>query len=90
MQEDDGFGLGIWGVAEVIDVAVWAETTDDGGTWRGGNGMALGADGDFAVVADPDAGWLAPDKRPPRTSRGGAKELRTVSRCTLQVWNGNI
>jgi len=33
------------------------------------NGLALGAGGDFAVVADPDAGPLAPDKRPPRTRR---------------------
>ena len=56
MEEDDGFGLWIWGLLEVIDVAVWAETTDDGGTWRGGNGMALGAGGDFAVVANADAG----------------------------------
>ncbi len=31
--------------------------------------MALGADRDFAVVADPDAGLLAPDKGPPRTGR---------------------
>jgi hypothetical protein len=36
MEDDEGFGLWIWGMLEVIDVAVWAETTDDGGTWRGG------------------------------------------------------
>ena len=40
MKEDEGFGLWIWGMLEVIDVAVWAETTDDGGTWWGCNGMA--------------------------------------------------
>jgi hypothetical protein len=55
MEEDEGFGLWIWGLLEVIDVAVWAETTDDCGTRRGGNGMALGAGGDFAVVAHADA-----------------------------------
>ena len=41
MEQDEGFGLWIWGMAEVIDVAVWAEAADDGGTWRGCNGMAL-------------------------------------------------
>ena len=30
MEEDDGFGLWVWDLVEVIDVAVWAETTDDG------------------------------------------------------------
>ena len=35
--------------------------------------MALGADGDFAVVADADTGLLAPDKRPPGTSWGGTQ-----------------
>ena len=74
MEDDDGFGFGIWGMLEVIDVAVWSEATDDGGTWRSCNGMALGADGDFAVVADADAGLLTPDKRPPRTSWGGTED----------------
>ena len=36
--------------------------------------MAVGADGDFAVVADPDFGLLAPDKGPPRTRRHGAQD----------------
>ena len=81
MEEDDGFGLWIWGLLEVIDVAVWAETTDDGGTWRGCNGKALGAGGDFAVVADADAGLLAPDKRPPRTSRGGPQDGMFFGEC---------
>jgi len=71
MKEDEGFGLWIWGLLEVKAVAVWAQTTDDGGTWRGGNGVALIAGGDFAVVAHADAGLLTPDKRPPRTRRGG-------------------
>lgn len=74
MEENEGFGLWIWGVLEVIDVTVWAETADDGGTRRGGKGMALGAGGDFAVVADADAGLLTPDKRPPRARRGGPQD----------------
>ena len=74
MEEDDGFGLWIGGLVEVIDVAVWAETTDDGGPKRSFNGLAVGACGDFAVVADADAGLLTPDEGPPRTSRGGAQD----------------
>lgn len=69
MEEDDGFGFWIGGVAEVIDVAVRAQAADDGGAWWSINGLALGADGDFTVVADPDAGPLAPDIGPPRTRR---------------------
>ena len=56
-----------WGVTEAIAVAVRAETANDRGTRWGSNGMTLGADGDFAVVADADAGLLAPDIGPPRT-----------------------
>ena len=43
---------------------------------RGGASMAmaLGADGDFAVVADADAGLLAPDVGPPRAVGGGAED----------------
>ncbi len=59
MEENKGFGFGIRGVAEVVDVAIWAQAADDGGAWWGINGLALGADGDFAVVADADAGLLA-------------------------------
>lgn len=33
--------------------------------------MALCADGDFAVVADADAGLLAPDVGPPRAVGSG-------------------
>ena len=36
--------------------------------------MALGADGDFAVVTDADAGLLAPDVGPPRALRSGADD----------------
>jgi hypothetical protein len=40
------------------------------------NGLALGAGGDFAVVADPDADPLAPDKRPPRQGGTGRRTER--------------
>jgi hypothetical protein len=66
MKQDDGFGIFVWGVAEVVDVTIGAETADDGGAGWGVNGLALGADGDFAVVTDADAGLLAPDVGPPR------------------------
>ena len=36
--------------------------------------MASVADGDFAIVADPDAGLLAPDVGPPRTLGDGADD----------------
>ena len=66
VQEHDGFGVGIGRLAEVVDVSVWAQAADHGGPGRGVQGVALGADGDFAVIADADAGVLAPDKGPPR------------------------
>ena len=40
MKQDEGFGLGVGGVTEVKDVAVWAEAADDGGTGRSVNGLA--------------------------------------------------
>ena len=54
MEQNDGFGLGVWGVAEVINVAVWAQTTNHRGTRRGIYRETLGADGHFAVIADAD------------------------------------
>ena len=36
--------------------------------------MTLVADGDFAVVADADAGLLTPDVRPPRALGGGTDD----------------
>ena len=74
MEENDRFGLWIWGVAQIIDVAIGAQATDDGGAGWSIQGLALGADGDFAIVADADAGLLAPDKGPPRTIRDGAQD----------------
>ena len=72
MEEDEGFGFWIGGMAEVIDVAVRSHAADDGGARWSLNGLALGADGDFAVVAD--AGLLAPDERPPRARRDGTQD----------------
>ena len=54
-------------MAEVVNISIWAEAADDGGAGWGVNGLALRADGDLAVVADADAGLLAPDVGPPRT-----------------------
>ena len=45
MEEDDGFGCWIGGVAEAIDAAIQAQAADDGGTRRSINGLALGAGG---------------------------------------------
>ena len=54
MEQDGGFGLWVGCLAEVVDVTIGSEATDNGGTRRGVDCEALGADGDFAVVADPD------------------------------------
>ncbi len=51
MEQDDGFGLRIRSRPEVDDVAIKAETTDDGGARRSADGKALVAESDFAVVA---------------------------------------
>jgi len=66
VEQDDGFGAWIRRVAKVVNVAIWAEAADDGGAGWGVNGLALGTNRDFAVVADADAGLLAPDVGPPR------------------------
>ena len=70
MEQNDGFGLGVWGMAEVVDVAVRTQATKDRGTgWRI-NREALGADGDFALIADAEVEALTPDKGPPRAVGG--------------------
>src|SRR6266568_935968 len=74
VEEKDGFGVGIWGVPEVVSVAIGTEAADDGGAGRSNNWVALGADGDFAVVADTHAGLLAPDIGPPRTVGSGTDD----------------
>jgi hypothetical protein len=70
MEQDDGFGVFVRSLAEVVNVSIGAEAADDGGAGRSLNGLALGADGDLAVVADADAGLLAPDVGPPRAMGG--------------------
>ena len=74
MEQDAGFGFGIGRLAEVVNVSIWAEAADDGGARWGVNGLALRADGDFAVVTDADAGLLAPDVGPPRTVGIGSED----------------
>ena len=74
MEEDNGFGFEIGGVTEVVDVSVGPEAADDGAARWGINALALGADGDLAVVTDAHAGLLAPDKRPPGTGGGGTED----------------
>ena len=84
VEQDDGFGIGVWGMTEVKDVAIGAEAADDMGVWGSVNGLAVGADGDFAVVTDADAGLLTPDKGPPRALRRGAND-RAIFRQSLLV-----
>ena len=31
MEQDDGFGVLVWGMSEVVDVSIGAEAADDGG-----------------------------------------------------------
>ena len=66
-------------MAEIEDVTVWAQAADDFGTGRGVNGLAQGADGDHAVIADADAGLLAPDIGPPGTGGGGTEDGTVLS-----------
>jgi hypothetical protein len=74
MEQDDGFCVFVRGVAEVVNVSIWAKAADDGGARRSVNGTALGTDRDFAVVTDADAGLLAPDVGPPRTVGTGPED----------------
>ena len=83
MAQDDGSGFWVWRMAEVVNVSIGAETADDGGPgWRV-NGLALGADGDLAVVPDADAGLLAPDVGPPRTVGIGPEDGTFFSESLL-------
>jgi hypothetical protein len=61
-------------MAEVVAVAIGSQATDDFGAGWGVNGLALVADGDFTVVADGDAGLLAPDVGPPRALGRGSED----------------
>lgn len=60
------------GRLEEEDVAVREDAADDARARWSINGKAQGADGDFAVVADADAGAEAPNKAPPRAGWSGA------------------
>jgi hypothetical protein len=83
VKQDNGFGLWVWGVTEVVNVAIWAKAANDDGTRWGGDDVPLVAAGDFAVVADADAGLLAPDVGPPRTFRGGTDDRAFVGEGLL-------
>ena len=74
MEEDEREGVFGWRGFEEEDVAVWEQAVDEAGAGRSVHGETEGADGDFAVVADADAGLLAPDVRPPRAVGGGADD----------------
>ena len=71
VEQNDRFGGGVRGVAEVVDVAVGTQAADDGGPGWGGHGLAERTAGDGAVGGDADARALAPDIGPPRTGRCG-------------------
>ncbi len=64
-------------MAQVEDVSVRAEAAGNSGARRSVQGMAGCANGDFAVVADPDGGALAPDVGPPMAGGHWAQD-RTV------------
>ena len=83
VEEDDGFCVFVWGVTEIVDVAIGAEAAQDGGAGWSVNGLALGADRDFAIVADADAGSLAPDVGPPRTLGDGPEDGAVFRQCLL-------
>ena len=74
MEQDDGFGVWVWSVAEVVAVAVGAEAADHCGARWCIHGVSLGSHRDFAVVADADRGSLAPDMGPPGTGGDGAQD----------------
>jgi len=85
-----GLAAGAGGVAEVVDVAVGAQAADDGGAGRGVHRLALGADGNLAVVTDAHGGVLAPDKGLPRAGGGGNVTNSTVTtNATATAGKGN-
>lgn len=70
-------------MTEVIDVTVWTQTADYCGAGLCFNGVALRSDRHFALITDTDVGLLAPDERPPRTSRSGAQDGTLLSEGQL-------
>ena len=73
MEHNEVFGLGVWRVLEVKEVSVGSQAADDGRAGRGGNGMTLVVNGDFAIIADADMSALAPNVGPPGTGGSGAQ-----------------
>ena len=71
VEQNDRFGGGVGGVAEVVNVAGGTKAAEDGGPGWGGHGLSERTAGDGAVVSDADARALAPDIGPPRTGRCG-------------------
>ena len=71
VEEHSGLGFGIGVVSKEVDIAVGAQAPDNRSSGRRIDSLALGGDRDPAVVADTDAGALAPDKGPPWT--GGCR-----------------
>ncbi len=74
VEKNDGFGFGIGGVPAVVNIAFGPQAAHDLAAWCGTDGLALEADGNFAVVADAHGGALAPEAGPPRASRNGAQQ----------------
>src|ERR1035441_7399551 len=77
-------------MAEAVDVAVWTQATKDRGTgWRI-NREALGADGDFAVIADAEVEALTPDKGPPQAVGDGTQDRAVFGAglVTCGGWSG--
>ena len=90
MEQDHGFGFGIGGMAEVVEVAVGPPAADDRGPWCCGDGLPLEADGDFAVVTHAHAGLLAPDVGPPRAGRHGAQDGSFFGQCLVPGGLGGV
>ena len=74
MEQDDGFGLGIRGIAQVEDISVGTQAAQYAGPGRSGDSESLGANRDFAIVSDPNASLLTPNVGPPRASWSWAQD----------------
>ena len=73
VEQNQRVGFGVGGVLEVKEVSVGSQAADDGRAGRGGNGMTLVVNGDFAIIADADMSALAPNVGPPGTGGSGAQ-----------------
>ena len=54
VKQDAGSGVFVWRGFEEEEVAIGTQAANEGGAWRGIDGEAEVADGDFAIVADAD------------------------------------